>query len=197
MNSLKKYFITGLIVIVPVFATFYVLWAVFKFLDNITGGILQNYLPVYVPGVGFLLSLLFILAVGAFASRFLRNRIFKGFEHWFSRLPLIKHIYPALKQVVLFLSEQKQIGFQKVVMVEYPSKGIWAVGFLTNEKVDEVNRAVADDMAAVFIPSTPGPLSGFTIFVQKKTLKFPDISVETALNLIISGGVYSDKNQLS
>ena len=194
MKSLKKYFITGLIVIVPIFVTLYVLFRIFEFVDNMVAGLLQRYIPEYIPGIGFLVVILFILTVGALAARILRYRVFDGFERWFSRLPVVRYIYPALKQVVVFLSEQKDFGFKKVVLVQYPSRGIWTLGFLTNEKVDGINRAVSDDMAAVFIPSSPGPLTGFVIFVPKRELKFPEISIDTALNLIISGGVYSPKN---
>lgn len=194
MKSLKKYFITGLIVIVPIFVTLYVLFAIFEFVDNIVAGLLQRYFPEYVPGIGFLLVVVFVLAVGALAARFLRYRVFEGFERWFSRLPVVRYIYPALKQVVLFLSAQKDIGFKQVVLVQYPSRGIWSLGFLTNERLDAINAAASDDMAAVFMPSSPGPLTGFVVFVPKRELKFPDISIDAALNLIISGGVYRPKN---
>jgi uncharacterized membrane protein len=198
MNKLKKYMITGLVVVIPFSLTLYLLVAIFRFLDNILGIFLVEYLKkswgFYIPGIGFLLFVLLILLVGMLATKFLKHRIFLNLEKWFSGLPLIKSIYPALKQVILFVSAQKEFGFKKVVLVEYPSKGIWSLGFLTNEGFGPINRAINKDAVAVFIPMSPGPLSGYVIFVPKEEVKFPDMSVNEALNIIISAGVFNPKN---
>jgi len=198
MNNLKKYLITGLVVVIPFSLTIYLLVVVFKFLDNILGVFLVDYLKkswgFYVPGIGFLLFLLLILLVGMLATKFLKHRIFLKMEIWFSGLPLIKNIYPAVKQVILFVSAQKEFGFKKVVLVEYPSKGIWSLGFITNDGFAELNRTIGKDTVAVFLPMSPGPLSGYVIFVSKDEVKFPDMSVNAALNIIISAGVFNPKN---
>jgi uncharacterized membrane protein len=198
MNNLKKYLITGLVVVIPFSLTIYLLVVVFNFLDNILGVFLVDYLKkswgFYVPGIGFLLFLLLILLVGMLATKFLKHRIFLKLEIWFSGLPLIKNIYPALKQVILFVSAQKEFGFKKVVLVEYPSKGIWSLGFITNDGFPELNRTIGKDTVAVFLPMSPGPLSGYVIFVPKDEVKFPDMSVNAALNIIISAGVFNPKN---
>ena len=198
MNNLKKYLITGLVVVIPFSLTIYLLVVVFNFLDNILGVFLVDYLKkswgFYVPGIGFLLFLLLILLVGMLATKFLKHRIFLKLEIWFSGLPLIKNIYPALKQVILFVSAQKEFGFKKVVLVEYPSKGIWSLGFITNDGFPELNRTIGKDAVAVFLPMSPGPLSGYVIFVPKDEVKFPDMSVNAALNIIISAGVFNPKN---
>ncbi len=198
MNNLKKYLITGLVVVIPFSLTIYVLVVVFKFLDNILGVFLVDYLRkswgFYVPGIGFLLFLSLILLTGMLATKFLKHRIFLKLEIWFSGLPLIKNIYPALKQVILFVSAQKEFGFKKVVLVEYPSKGIWSLGFITNDGFAELNRAIGKDTVAVFVPMSPGPLSGYVIFVSKDEIKFPEMSVTAALNIIISAGVFNPKN---
>jgi uncharacterized membrane protein len=94
-----------------------------------------------------------------------------------------------MKQIIRFILTQQEFGFKKVVLVEYPSKGIWSVGFLTNEGVKKVSDAAGAEMVAVFVPSSPGPLTGYVIFVAKESLKFPDLSVSEALKIIISGGV--------
>ncbi len=198
MNNLKKYLITGLVVVIPFSLTIYLLVAIFRFLDNILGIFLVDYLKkswgFYVPGIGFLLFLLLILLIGMLATKFLKHRIFLNLEKWFGGLPLIKSIYPALKQVILFVSAQKEFGFKKVVLVEYPSKGIWSLGFITNEGFGSLNRAINKDTLAVFVPMSPGPLSGYVIFVSKDEVKFPDMSVNEALNIIISAGVFNPKN---
>jgi len=198
MNNLKKYLITGLVVVIPFSLTIYLLVVVFKFLDNILGIFLVDYLKkswgFYVPGIGFLLFALLILLTGILATKFLKHKIFLKLEVWFSGLPLIKNIYPALKQVILFVSAQKEFGFKKVVLVEYPSKGIWSLGFITNDGFSELNRTIGKDTIAVFLPMSPGPLSGYVIFVPKDEVKFPDMSVNAALNIIISAGVFNPKN---
>jgi uncharacterized membrane protein len=194
MKSLKQYFITGLIVIIPVFLTVYVLVFIFQFFDGILGRFINNYikqkLGFFIPGLGLILSLCIVFLVGFMAKRiFGKEKIFLNFEKWFSELPVIKNIYPAFKQLVLFVLAQKEFGFKKVVLVEYPSKGIWSVGFLTNEPFQKINNEFKREMVPVFVPSSPGPLTGYVLFVPKEELKFPDISVSDALKIIISGGV--------
>jgi uncharacterized membrane protein len=197
MNKLKKYFIAGLVVVIPVSLTLYILFVVFKFIDNILGSSFSGYIRstwgFYIPGIGLVVCLLLILLVGIIATKFLKHRIFLNVEKWFGSLPLIKNIYPALKQVIMFVSAQKEFGFKKVVLVEYPCRGIWSIGFVTNEGFDNLNRAAGKDMVAVFLPMSPGPLSGYVVFVPREEVKFPDMSVKEALNIIISGGVFNPK----
>ncbi len=199
MNKLKKYFIAGLVVVIPVSLTVYIFFAAFGFIDNIVGSLLTGYLKstwgFYVPGIGFVVCIILILLVGVLATRFLKHRVFQDLEKWFSSLPLVKSIYPALKQVILFVSAQKEFGFKKVVLVEYPSRGIWSIGFITNEGFENLNKATGQDMVAVFLPMSPGPLSGYVVFVARQEVKFLDISVKEALNIIISGGVFDPRNQ--
>lgn len=194
MERLRRYLIAGLIVVVPVLLTVYVLVIMFRFADSILGRFLNIYLKdtlgFYIPGLGFLISVIFILFVGFLATRFLGKKVFIALERWFSGLPLINKIYPALKQIVLFVLAQKEFGFKKVVLVEYPSKGIWSLGFLTNENFERINKVSDREMVSVFIPSTPGPLTGYMILVPKEEVKFLDIPVSDALKIIISGGAF-------
>ena len=193
MKRLKRYFITGLIVLVPAILTLYILVMTFKFVDGILGKYLNAYLEqytgIYIPGIGFLLFIFLILLAGFLATKFIGRKIYPRIEKWFSRLPLINKIYPSLKQIVLFVLAQKEFGFKKVVLVEYPSKGLWSVGFITNEEFKKVNEALQSEVVSVFIPSSPGPLTGYVIFVPKTNLRFPDIAISDALKIIISGGV--------
>lgn len=194
MERLRRYLIAGLIVVVPVLLTVYVLVIMFRFADSILGRFLNVYLKdtlgFYIPGLGFLISVIFILFVGFLATRFLGKKVFIALERWFSGLPLINKMYPALKQIVLFVLAQKEFGFKKVVLVEYPSKGIWSLGFLTNENFERINKVSDREMVSVFMPSTPGPLTGYMILVPKEEVKFLDIPVSDALKIIISGGAF-------
>ena len=193
MQTLKKYFFTGLVLVVPISLTLYLLVWVFRFIDNILGKFLnvyfQNTWGFYIPGIGFVLFFLVLILVGMLASRFIGHKLFLQVEKWFAGLPLIKNIYPTLKQIVLFISAQKEFGFKRVVLVEYPGKGLWSLGFLTNEGFKKINDAMGKDMAAVYVPTVPGPLTGNVVFVAKDDIKFPDIEIGDALKIIISGGV--------
>ncbi len=194
MARLRKYFITGLAMAVPVFLTVYVLAALFRFTDNILGRFLNVYfrdaLGFYIPGLGILIFLLLILLVGFLANRYIGKRIFRLFDRWFSDLPLIRNIYPTFKQVILFILAQKEFGFKKVVLVEYPSKGIRSLGFLTNEEFSKLSQVANKAMVSIFMPTSPGPFTGVVIFVAKEDLQFPDISIADAFKIIISGGVF-------
>ncbi len=194
MNKLRKYFITGLVVVVPVLLTIFVLAALFRFTDNILGRFLnvylENTLGFYIPGLGILLFILVILLAGLLANRYIGKRIFPLIDKWFSDLPLIRNIYPAFKQVISFVLIQKEFGFKKVVLVEYPSAGIWSLGFLTNEELQKINQVTNKPMVSVFVPTSPGPFTGMVIFVAQENLKFPDISIADAFRIIISGGVF-------
>ena len=198
MEKIKRYLITGFVVVVPIFLTFYVLLGIFRFADGILGRFLNVYLKkslgFYIPGLGFFIAIIFIFLTGFLASRFVGKKMIFGIEKWFSSLPLINKVYPALKQIILFISAQKEFGFKKVVLVEYPSKGIWSIGFLTNEHFDKISKLTNKEMVAVFMPSTPGPLTGYMIFLPKQEVKLLDISVSDALKIIISGGVFKPIN---
>lgn len=197
---MKRYLITGLIVVVPILITVYVLYVAFCFLDGILGRFLNTYfkeaLGFYVPGIGLILLFVFVVAVGFLVSRFLNKRILRGIEKWFAGLPFIDKIYPLVKQIVLFILAEKEFVFKKVVLVEYPSKGLWSLGFLTNEEFSKIKEASALSLVSVFIPTTPGPLTGNVIFIPREDLKFLDMTVSDALKIIISGGVVKPEDQL-
>ena len=195
MKRLERYLITGLIVVGPVFLTIYLLWAVFYFIDGILGGLINLYVKhkfgFSIPGLGFLLFFLVVLFTGFLANKFIGTKIFPHLGRWFSALPFVNKIYPTLRQVTLFILAQKEFGFKKVVLAEYPSKGIWSLGFLTNEEFKKLNEVVNKDLVAVFVPSSPGPLTGYIIFIPREELKLVDIPISDALKIIISGGVYN------
>lgn len=194
MVRIKRYFITGLIVVVPVVSTIYVLVLLFQFVDDILGRYLNAHFKstfgFYIPGIGFLVFLTIIFLTGFIASRFIGKKIFSGVEKWFAGLPLIKIIYPALSQVTQFLLQKKDYGFKKTVLVEYPSAGLWSIGFVTNEHFYSINTACSLDLVAVFVPNTPGPLAGYVVFVERKKVKSLDMPVAEAIQIVISGGVF-------
>jgi len=194
---IRRYFVTGLLVALPIFLTLYFFFAVFRFIDGIWGKVINFYLKKYlgfaVPGLGFILGLMTVMAVGFVATNLFGKRFFRALERFFMKFPFVSMIYPAIKQIVdSFLSKEKP-AFKKVALVEYPSKGIWSIGFITNESFQEANEKSGEELMHVFIATTPSPLTGFLILVPKRDVKVLDISVEQGVKLIVSGGIVKPK----
>lgn len=193
MSNIRRYFITGLLIILPIFITIYLMYAIFAFVDGIWGKLINFYLRKYmgftIPGLGFILGIATIIIVGFFATNFFGKKLFIIFENWFLKLPLIRQIYGPAKQIIDSFTSKDKPAFKKVVLVEYPSKGIWSVGFITNEGFKEAEEKISQEMMHVFIATTPSPFTGFLILVPKRDIKFLDISVEQGVKLIVSGGI--------
>ncbi|MCM8790712.1 MAG: DUF502 domain-containing protein [Candidatus Omnitrophica bacterium] len=191
--KLKHYFGAGLLVILPAFITIYVLFLIFRFIDGIWGRVINSYLRqnfgLVIPGIGIIIGLCTVVIIGFIATNFVGKRFIHILENWFLRFPLVKQVYPAIKQIVVSLISQEHSAFKKVVMVEYPSKGIWSVGFLTNDSFKEAQEKTGEELLHVFIGTTPTPLSGFLILVPKKSVKILDMPVEEGIKLIVSGGI--------
>lgn len=191
--KLRHYFITGLAVLLPVFLTGYIIFLLFNFAESLVGKYVNDYLirnfNFFIPGLGLLLTIIIIVAIGFLSSHFLGRRIFPFFESLFLRFPFVRQLYPSIKKIVSFFFSHDKKLFQQVVLVEYPRKGIWSVAFVTNEAAPLVNKKLGKEMLNVFIPSTPGPLTGYFILVAKEEAVFMDMPIEDALRVIISGGV--------
>lgn len=193
MTKLRRYFLAGLLLILPLFITVYLITFIFKFIDGIFGGFINSYLEqtfgFFIPGIGIVLGIVLVLLAGFFASHFLGKKVLHALEGWFLKLPGIRQIYPSAKQIVGFLFSKDQAAFKKVVLVEYPSKGIWSIGFMTNTGFKEAQEKTGEELIHVLIGTTPGPWSGFLVFVPKRDIKFMDMSIEDGMKLIISGGI--------
>ncbi len=193
MSKIKHYFVTGLLITLPVFFTCYLLYIIFLFLDGIWGKVINYYLKKYmgfsIPGLGIILGLVTVFAVGFVATNLFGKRILKAFEGWFLKIPLIRKIYPAARQIVDSFMSKKSPAFKKVVLAEYPSKGIWSIGFMTNDSFREANEKLGEELVHVFIATTPSPFTGFLVLIPKREIKVLDISVEEGIKLIVSGGI--------
>jgi len=193
MHWIRRYFITGLLVILPVFITLYLLFVIFRFVDTIWGVPINFYLNrnfgFKVPGVGFILGTITVFVVGFVTTNIFVRKFFRFLEVLFLKFPLIRQVYPAAKQIVASLISGDKPAFKKVVLVEYPSRGIWSVGFITNEGFREAQEKVGKELVQVFIATTPSPFTGFLILVPKDEVKFLNMSVEEGVKLIVSGGI--------
>lgn len=193
MLKIRRYFVTGLLLVLPIFISFYILFVVFRFVDGIFGGLINSYLKAnfgfFIPGIGFILGGATVLFSGFLATHFLGKKALPALERWFLKFPVIRQVYPSTKQIISFLFSKDKTSFKKVALVEYPSKGLWSVGFITNDGFEEAQKKTGEELVHVLIATTPSPWSGFLVLAPKKDIKFLDISVEDGMKLIISGGI--------
>lgn len=190
---IRRYFITGLLVILPLFLSLYILFILFRFFDGILGRFVNIYLKdrfgFFIPGLGLILSLIIITFFGFLSTRFLGRYLYNLVDRLFKSFPLVRHIYPSLKQIFEFLFSEKSLSFKKAVLVCYPTKESWTIGFITNEGFLESLDKTKKDLLNIFVPLSPNPISGFLIFAPKEDVIFLDISIEEAIKLIVSGGL--------
>jgi uncharacterized membrane protein len=197
VSFIKRNIIAGILVTLPLLLTIYILVVLFQFADKILGSLINTYLNrfygFYIPGLGLILGvILFLLAIfviGFLATHFLGRRLYFILDKTLRHFPLIRHIYPSIKQITEFLFAYRSQEFKKAVLVEYPRPGIWSVGFITNEEFKEAEQKTKQDLLGIFIPSSPGPLTGFFVLIPRQEVIFLDIPIEEAIKLIVSGGL--------
>lgn len=192
-HRLRRYFISGLVVFLPLALTVYLFVWTLTFADGLLGKYIKPYflkhLGFYFEGLGILIGVSLILLIGFFVTNFLGRRIHAFFENLLLKLPFFRQVYPAFKEIVLFLFSKERLRFKQVVLIEYPRKGLYAIGFLTNEQNEKIREVTHKDVCNVFIPSAPGPLTGYIILVPRQDIIFTDISIEEAIKFTVSGGV--------
>ena len=191
--KIRRYFLSGLVVFLPLTLTvFLFVWAL-SFADGLLGKYLEPYFAqrfgFYFKGLGIILLVAIIILIGFFVTNYFGKKIHGFFERLLLKLPFFKQVYPAIKEMALFLFSRPKVSFQQVVLVEYPRKGVYSFGFLTNDTSQRISNMTRQELCNVFIPSSPGPLTGFVILVPKKEIIFTELSVEQILKFIVSGGV--------
>lgn len=196
-SKIKAYFFTGILVTAPVSMTFYLAYKLISWIDVSVNRLIppefrpDNYLPYSIPGLGLVLLIVALILIGMFAAGFL-GKFFLSLGEWIVyKMPLISSVYSLLKQVFQTFLSNKNNAFSKVVLLEYPRKGIWILGFVSSETQGEVKDKLGREMLNIFIPTTPNPTSGFLIFVSKEDTVSLDMSVEEGIKFVISGGLVS------
>jgi len=193
---LKNYFITGLLVILPIFITAYVIWHLIKAMDAVLKFIPAKYLPetytnIYIPGVGLILVVILIFIVGILTRNIAGRTVLQFWDNLVDRIPLARILYSSVKQLLQAFFFQNSGSFQRVALIEYPRRGIYVLGFITGESRGEIQVKTNKKMINVFVPTTPNPTSGFYVLVPEEDLILLDMSVEDAFKLLISGGIVS------
>ncbi|MBI5756519.1 MAG: DUF502 domain-containing protein [Nitrospirae bacterium] len=188
---LKRYFITGLLVITPIWGTYLVLSTLLSFLEGFLGDFLKDFGRFYLPGMGIVALLILIFSVGIIATNFIGKKMMALWEGILNKVPLVRNIYSVFKHIVDTISLQGKEQFKRVVLVEFPRDGVYAIGFMTGVTRGEVQKLTEEKVVNVFIPTTPNPTTGFFIFVPENKIMPLSMSVEDGLKMIISGGLYT------
>jgi len=191
-QSIKRRIFAGLIAIVPIAVTFWILKFLFIFLDGFAAPLLKQ-VDIEIPGLGIILTLLFIFILGLLITNVLGKTIFNWGEKILDKLPFVNTIYNTIKQITSAFSSSTVKSFEQVVFIQYPRKGLWTMCFVTNQSKNENGESFYH----VFVPTTPNPTSGVFIIVPQKDAIHPDISVEDGLKAIISGGILDSGISLS
>ena len=193
--KLRNYFITGIVVLIPIGFTLYLS----RFLINVSTKLVpaglnpNNYIPYAIPGIEILLTIIFITIVGGLSLSFLGKKVLQLVDNLFKRIPILRTIYSAIVQMTD--SFRNQEGSKKsVVLVEYPRKGSWAVGFATKENKGELKDKTNKELINVFVPTTPNPTSGFLLMFPKEDVIYLDMSFEEASKFIVSAGTSNPKS---
>lgn len=190
---LRNTFGRGVVVIVPIVITFWVLHLLFDSIDGIASPIFDRILGQHIPGIGFMTMIVLILIVGTLSRNLLARTLFRFFEKLLSSIPLARTIYTAMKDIITaFQPGKKGRSFREVVLIEYPSPGISTIGFVTNEISIDVENS--EEMISVYLPNPPNPTSGFLILVPRKNAKTLDMTIEEGLKFVLSGGIVTSGN---
>ena len=194
-NKLRNYFFAGVVVLVPLGFTLYLT----IFLVSVSSNIIpkeinpNNYLPFSIPGLEILLSIIFITIVGGLSLSFIGKRLLSIINDLLKKIPFLRTIYSAIGQMTESFTSSK--GKKKsVVLVEYPRKGSWAVGFATKENKSQISKKTNRNLVNVFVPTTPNPTSGFLLMFPKEEVIYLDMSFEEASKFIVSAGTSNPKN---
>ncbi|HET9251577.1 MAG TPA: DUF502 domain-containing protein [Candidatus Eisenbacteria bacterium] len=191
-KRLRNYFLTGLLVLAPVFLTGYIVWKLFLFVDLMLGTTFRGgYIrPGGIPGLGFVTVVLIITVTGALANNFLGRSLGGLVEGLVLRVPFLRVIYLLLKEVgEALLSERKGGAFQRVVLVPYPGPGIYSIGLVTSAPPRSMSEVTGETLEGVFIPTPPNPWTGPLVYYKKSDLIPTQLRVDQAIKMVVSGGV--------
>ncbi|MCC7167246.1 MAG: DUF502 domain-containing protein [Rhodospirillales bacterium] len=193
---LRAYFLAGILVTAPVGLTVYLAWKVIQAIDEMVRSILpasrlrEFSLDLAIPGMGLAVALVGLTLIGFLTANFLGRSLVRFSDAILARMPVIRGLHGAIKQILETVLAKKSQAFREVVLIEYPRPGIWTLAFLTSPPPGEIVRATAEaELAAVFVPTTPNPTSGFLLFLPRTAIRPMAMTVEDGLKYVVSGGL--------
>jgi uncharacterized membrane protein len=191
----RAYFFAGILITAPISITIYLAWAMITWVDSKVIPLIparynpETYLPFSVPGIGLIILLVGLTLIGAVTAGMIGRMLVHFSERLLNRMPVVRSIYNALKQIFETVLSQKSQAFREVVLIEYPRRGMWAMGFITGTTEGEVQELTEDEVVNVFLPTTPNPTSGFLLFVPKRDIIPLNMTVEEGIKMVVSGGI--------
>jgi uncharacterized membrane protein len=194
---LRAYFFAGILVTAPIGITIYLAWSVVTWVDESVLPFLppkynpETYLPFSLPGIGLIVLIIFLTAIGAITAGMIGRMVVGYGERVLSRMPVIRSVYSATKQIFETMLAQKSAAFREVVLVEFPRTGMWSIGFITGVTEGEVQELTDEQVLNVYIPTTPNPTSGYLCFVARSEVYPLSMSVEEGIKMVVSGGLVS------
>ncbi len=199
-QRMRAYFFAGILVIAPISITLYLAWLFIGFVDSKVTPLIpvkynpETYLPFALPGLGLLILVLVLMLTGALTAGFMGGLWTRFSEQMLARMPVIRNVYSAVKQILETVLADHSKAFREAVLVEYPRRGIWAIAFITGRTEGEVQNVTEEECINIFLPTTPNPTSGFLLFVPKKDLIPLSMTVEEAIKMVISGGIITPED---
>jgi len=203
LGRLRGYFLAGILVTAPLGVTALLAWWIITFIDESVTPLIpaqynpETYLPFSLPGLGLVVLVIFLTLIGALTAGFLGRWLVHTGERILNRMPVIRSVYSAVKQIFETVLAQQSNAFREAVLVEYPRRGIWAIGFITGTTKGEVQNLTEETTVNIFLPTTPNPTSGFLLFVPREDVVPLDMSVEEAVKMVISGGIVTPPDRRS
>ena len=199
--KLRSYLFTGILITAPVVITLWIVFSLVKVFDGLVTPLIpiqfnpNQYLPYEIPGIGLIVLITFLIIIGFLTANFFGRWIVKRTEIILQNIPLIKVFYKTIKQILETVLKNNSNAFRKVVLVEYPRKGLWIIGFTTGETSGLIRKKIGTKLTNVFIPTTPNPTSGFLLLVPEKELKYLEIGVDDAIKTVVSAGIVPPVSQ--
>ena len=193
--KVRTYFLAGVLVTAPFAVTIYLAWVLVSFVDSRITPLIpaqynpETYLPFSLPGLGLLVLFVFLTLVGSVTAGLVGRFLIRTSERLLNRMPIIRSVYGAAKQIFETVLAQQSTAFREVALFEYPRKDCWAIAFVTNYNQGQIEEHLDHDMVSLMLPTTPNPTSGYLLFVPKRDIIILDMTVEEAMKLVISGGI--------
>jgi len=200
-NTIKKIFLTGIVALIPIGVTVYVLFFIVKMMGKLMNIIPPRYQPdqllsLHIPGLDILITIVLIFIIGLITKSYIGNKVVGWGEFILGKIPIVRTIYNGVKILVEAIFGEKSESFKRVVLIEYPRKGLYSIAFVTGIAKGEVQEKTAQRCINIFLPTTPNPTSGFYLMVPEADAINLDMTVDEAFTLIISGGVFTPREAM-
>lgn len=202
LRFIRNRFLTGVIVALPIIATYWAVTTFIKFIDDRVWTVLpdivnpKTYIGFEIWGLGLIITFLGLIFLGTLASNIVGTSILKATERLLARVPIASSVYSFVKQIVVIVAQQKDQAFREVCLIEYPRKGLWAIGFITTDLQGAPEKVMGEGHVCVFVPTTPNPTSGFLLFAKRDELQILDMTPEEGAKMIISGGMVASNEEV-